>query len=61
VFLTPLGDSRLAFPAAAAAQFKKIQQSMSANLNERQREQLTLVLHCCFQNYSIKEIVSEAR
>lgn len=40
---------------------KKIQQSMSANLNERQREQLTLVLHCCFQNYSIKEIVSEAR
>lgn len=32
---------------------KEIQQKMSAYLNERQREQLTAVLHGCFQGYSV--------
>ena len=32
---------------------KEIQQKMNACLNERQREQLTAVLHSCFQNYSV--------
>lgn len=38
---------------------KEIQQKMNAYLNERQREQLTAVLHGCFQNYSVS-LSSEA-
>ncbi len=32
---------------------KEIQQKMNTCLNERQREQLTVVLHSCFQGYSV--------
>lgn len=32
---------------------KEIQQKMNTYLNERQREQLTAVLHGCFQGYSV--------
>ena len=40
---------------------KEIQQKMSAHLNERQREQLTAVLHGCFQDYSVSLSVDSRR